>query len=100
MDRPVAARSARPAAAGGAGDCVLRLSVYQSTVSATDYLSVCLESKDTEKAGPSERTCWCLFRLAVASQAEAGRQVRRPWGQGWGWGWEGCKAGAARWHRN
>lgn len=51
-----------------AGECSLRLSVYQSTVQAVDYLSVCLESKDTDKAGPTERTCWCLFRLSVNSR--------------------------------
>lgn len=41
---------------------------------------MCLESKDTDKTGPAERTCWCLFRLAVTSQAEdsGGRQVRLP----------------------
>jgi len=68
----VHSRARRPACAG---DCLLRLSVYQSTVSSTDYLSVCLESKDTDKTGPSERSCWCLFRLAVTSQVETGKQV-------------------------
>ena len=28
-----------------AGDCSLRISVYQSTVGGKDYLSLCLESK-------------------------------------------------------
>lgn len=58
-----------------AGDCMLRLSVYQSTVSGADQLSLCLESKDTERAAPAgapDRTAWCLFRLAVHSQLEAG----------------------------
>ncbi|KAJ7566029.1 hypothetical protein O6H91_02G085600 [Diphasiastrum complanatum] len=51
-----------------AGECNLRLSVYQSSVSGTDYLSMCLESKDTEKSSLPERSCWCLFRMSVLNQ--------------------------------
>ncbi|KAK1300757.1 hypothetical protein QJS10_CPB13g00338 [Acorus calamus] len=36
-----------------AGDCNLRISVYQSSVSGVDHLSMCLESKDTDKASTS-----------------------------------------------
>ncbi|KAK1269842.1 hypothetical protein QJS04_geneDACA006424 [Acorus gramineus] len=39
-----------------AGDCNLRISVYQSSVSGVDYLSMCLESKDTDKASASSST--------------------------------------------
>jgi hypothetical protein len=51
-----------------AGECNLRLSVYQSSVSGVDYLSMCLESKDTEKSSVPERSCWCLFRMSVLNQ--------------------------------
>ncbi|KAK6162064.1 hypothetical protein DH2020_001905 [Rehmannia glutinosa] len=52
-----------------AGDCNLRISVYQSVVNGVEYLSMCLESKDTEK-NPlmSDRSCWCLFRMSVLNQ--------------------------------
>lgn len=59
-----------------AGECNLRISVYQSSVSGVDFLSMCLESKDTEKsaaagsapASPPDRSCWCLFRMSVLNQ--------------------------------
>ncbi|XP_068647570.1 uncharacterized protein [Aristolochia californica] len=51
-----------------AGECNLRISVYQSTVAGVDHLSMCLESKDTEKSLIPERSCWCLFRMSVLSQ--------------------------------
>ncbi|XP_077214729.1 uncharacterized protein LOC143849557 [Tasmannia lanceolata] len=51
-----------------AGECNLRISVYQSTVNSIDYLSMCLESKDTEKSVLSERSCWCIFRMSVLNQ--------------------------------
>ncbi|GMQ03047.1 hypothetical protein CsSME_00049005 [Camellia sinensis var. sinensis] len=51
-----------------AGECNLRISVYQSSVNGVDYLSMCLESKDTEKTIVSERSCWCLFRMSVLNQ--------------------------------
>jgi hypothetical protein len=62
-----------------AGDCALRMSVYQSTVAGVDYLSLCLESKDTERSsGAVDRTAWCLFRLAVQPQSEdGGKTVHR-----------------------
>ncbi|KAJ6834290.1 uncharacterized protein M6B38_335460 [Iris pallida] len=58
-----------------AGDCNLRISVYQSSVSGADHLSMCLESKDTDKTtstASSDRTCWCLFRMSVLNQRPAG----------------------------
>jgi hypothetical protein len=57
-----------------AGDCLLRLSVYQSMVGETDYLSMCLETKDSEKGAASDKTCWCLFRMSVLSHKERGGQ--------------------------
>ncbi|CAL9091809.1 unnamed protein product [Musa acuminata var. zebrina] len=69
-----------------AGDCNLRISVYQSSVAGADHLSMCLESKDTEKtavatAGPSapalERSCWCLFRMSVLNQRPGLNHVHR-----------------------
>ncbi|KAK2994181.1 hypothetical protein RJ640_018166 [Escallonia rubra] len=51
-----------------AGECNLRISVYQSSVNGVDYLSMCLESKDTEKTLASDRSCWCLFRMSVLNQ--------------------------------
>lgn len=60
-----------------AGECALRMSVYQSSVGGVDYLSLCLESKDTERTGSPDRTCWCLFRLAVQPQSDGGRTVHR-----------------------
>ncbi|CAK9145468.1 unnamed protein product, partial [Ilex paraguariensis] len=51
-----------------AGECNLRISVYQSSVNGSDYLSMCLESKDTEKTLVSDRSCWCLFRMSVLNQ--------------------------------
>ncbi|KAH6782903.1 TRAF-like family protein [Perilla frutescens var. hirtella] len=52
-----------------AGECNLRISVYQSVVNGVEYLSMCLESKDTEK-NPlmSDRSCWCLFRMSALNQ--------------------------------
>ncbi|XP_074592183.1 uncharacterized protein LOC141847974 [Curcuma longa] len=69
-----------------AGDCNLRISVYQSSVAGVDHLSMCLESKDTEKAinnGAStnapapERSCWCLFRMSVLNQQPGLNHVHR-----------------------
>ncbi len=60
-----------------AGECTVRLSVYQSAVSGSDYLSMCLESKDTDKTSSSERSCWCLFRLSMHSQSQGGKHVHR-----------------------
>lgn len=51
-----------------AGECNLRISVYQSSVNGVEYLSMCLESKDTEKTLISDRSCWCLFRMSVLNQ--------------------------------
>ncbi|XP_057477174.1 uncharacterized protein LOC130764897 [Actinidia eriantha] len=51
-----------------AGECNLRISVYQSSVNGVDYLSMCLESKDTEKTSVPDRSCWCLFRMSVLNQ--------------------------------
>ncbi|KAG6485229.1 uncharacterized protein LOC122012707 isoform X1 [Zingiber officinale] len=69
-----------------AGDCNLRISVYQSSVAGVDHLSMCLESKDTEKAannisGPAapapDRSCWCLFRMSVLNQRPGLNHVHR-----------------------
>lgn len=69
-----------------AGECSLRLSVYQSPVAGVEHLSMCLESKDTDKgsspllimAGTSaERSCWCLFRMSVTSQVPGGKSIHR-----------------------
>jgi hypothetical protein len=57
-----------------AGDCLLRLSVYQSVVQDTDYLSMCLETRDSEKGDAGEKSCWCLFRMSVMSYKEKGGQ--------------------------
>ncbi|PSS17762.1 Ubiquitin carboxyl-terminal hydrolase [Actinidia chinensis var. chinensis] len=51
-----------------AGECNLRISVYQSSVNGVEYLSMCLESKDTEKTSVPDRSCWCLFRMSVLNQ--------------------------------
>ncbi|EPS70552.1 hypothetical protein M569_04205, partial [Genlisea aurea] len=52
-----------------AGECNLRISVYQSVVNGVEYLSMCLESKDTEKTSlVADRSCWCLFRMSVLNQ--------------------------------
>ncbi len=59
-----------------AAECALRLSVYATQVAGSEYLSMCLESKDTEKgasaAGAPERSCWCLFRMSVLPSAADG----------------------------
>ncbi|XP_075506249.1 LOW QUALITY PROTEIN: uncharacterized protein LOC142543108 [Primulina tabacum] len=56
-----------------AGECNLRISVYQSVVNGVEYLSMCLESKDTEKNSMvSDRSCWCLFRMSVLNQKVGG----------------------------
>lgn len=60
-----------------AGECNLRLSVYQSSVSGVDYLSMCLESKDTEKSSVPERSCWCLFRMSVLNQRAGMNHMHR-----------------------
>ena len=60
-----------------AGECNLRLSVYQSSVGNTNYLSMCLESKETEKSLPTERSCWCLFRMSVLNQKAGQNHMHR-----------------------
>ena len=59
-----------------AAECALRLSVYATAVTGQEYLSMCLESKDTEKGasagGAPERSCWCLFRMSVLPSGEGG----------------------------
>ena len=62
-----------------AGDCTLRLSVYQSSVNGVNYLSMCLESKDPDKGGVQDRSCWSLFRMSVLShsQANGGKHLHR-----------------------
>ncbi|KAL5729639.1 hypothetical protein ACHQM5_002563 [Ranunculus cassubicifolius] len=55
-----------------AGECNLRISVYQSSVNGVDYLSMCLESKDTDKSIVPDRSCWCLFRMSVLNQKQGG----------------------------
>ncbi|XAR70989.1 Ubiquitinyl hydrolase 1 [Bertholletia excelsa] len=60
-----------------AGECNLRISVYQSSVNGVDYLSMCLESKDTEKTLVSDRSCWCLFRMSVLNQKQGLNHMHR-----------------------
>ncbi|XP_024963681.1 uncharacterized protein LOC112503940 isoform X4 [Cynara cardunculus var. scolymus] len=60
-----------------AGECNLRISIYQSSVNGVDYLSMCLESKDTEKASISDRSCWCLFRMSVLNQRPGMNHMHR-----------------------
>ncbi|XP_074329147.1 uncharacterized protein LOC141666834 [Apium graveolens] len=60
-----------------AGDCNLRISVYQSTVNGVDYLSMCLESKDTDKTVVTDRSCWCLFRMSVLNQKPGFNHLHR-----------------------
>lgn len=60
-----------------AGECNLRISIYQSSVNGVDYLSMCLESKDTEKASVSDRSCWCLFRMSVLNQKAGLNHIHR-----------------------
>ncbi|XVF89339.1 hypothetical protein PTKIN_Ptkin19aG0122400 [Pterospermum kingtungense] len=60
-----------------AGECNLRISVYQSSVNGQEYLSMCLESKDTEKTVVSDRSCWCLFRMSVLNQKPGSNHMHR-----------------------
>ncbi|XWS72692.1 hypothetical protein CRYUN_Cryun02cG0062600 [Craigia yunnanensis] len=60
-----------------AGECNLRISVYQSSVNGQEYLSMCLESKDTEKTVASDRSCWCLFRMSVLNQKPGSNHMHR-----------------------
>ncbi|KAM7256152.1 hypothetical protein ACFE04_011893 [Oxalis oulophora] len=60
-----------------AGECNLRISVYQSSVNGHEYLSMCLESKDTEKTVVSDRSCWCLFRMSVLNQKTGSNHMHR-----------------------
>ncbi|XP_021769368.1 uncharacterized protein LOC110733609 [Chenopodium quinoa] len=65
-----------------AGECNLRISVYQSSVNGVEHLSMCLESKDTEKSSGttvllSERSCWCLFRMSVLNQKQGLNHMQR-----------------------
>ncbi|XAR70992.1 Ubiquitinyl hydrolase 1 [Bertholletia excelsa] len=60
-----------------AGECNLRISVYQSSVNGVDYLSMCLESKDTEKTLVSDRSCWCLFRMSALNQKQGLNHMHR-----------------------
>lgn len=36
-----------------------------------------MESKDTDKSGAVERTCWLLFRMSVLSQLPGGKHMHR-----------------------
>lgn len=66
-----------------AGECNLRISVYQSSVNGVDFLSMCLESKDTEKSAAGsapaspDRSCWCLFRMSVLNQRQGLNHMHR-----------------------
>ncbi|CAJ1973698.1 unnamed protein product [Sphenostylis stenocarpa] len=61
-----------------AGECNLRISVYQSSVNGVEYLSMCLESKDTDKSVVlSDRSCWCLFRMSVLNQKPGSNHMHR-----------------------
>ncbi|XP_014501044.1 uncharacterized protein LOC106761933 [Vigna radiata var. radiata] len=61
-----------------AGECNLRISVYQSSVNGVEYLSMCLESKDTDKTVVlSDRSCWCLFRMSVLNQRPGSNHMHR-----------------------
>ncbi|KAF5726253.1 hypothetical protein HS088_TW23G00995 [Tripterygium wilfordii] len=60
-----------------AGECNLRISVYQSSVNGQEHLSMCLESKDTEKSIASDRSCWCLFRMSVLNQRPGSNHMHR-----------------------
>ncbi|KAF5748167.1 hypothetical protein HS088_TW04G00117 [Tripterygium wilfordii] len=60
-----------------AGECNLRISVYQSSVNGQEHLSMCLESKDTEKNIVSDRSCWCLFRMSVLNQKLGSNHMHR-----------------------
>ncbi|OUZ99845.1 MATH [Macleaya cordata] len=60
-----------------AGECNLRISVYQSSVNGIEYLSMCLESKDTEKSIVADRSCWCLFRMSVLNQKAGFNHMHR-----------------------
>ncbi|KAI4316344.1 hypothetical protein L6164_024332 [Bauhinia variegata] len=61
-----------------AGECNLRISVYQSSVNGVEYLSMCLESKDTDKTVMlSDRSCWCLFRMSVLNQKPGSNHMHR-----------------------
>ncbi|XP_059658166.1 uncharacterized protein LOC132304488 isoform X2 [Cornus florida] len=64
-----------------AGECNLRISVYQSSVNGVDYLSMCLESKDTEKTLVMDRSCWCLFRMSVLNQKGFNHMHRDSYGR-------------------
>ncbi|KAL6013438.1 hypothetical protein ACLOJK_003936 [Asimina triloba] len=63
-----------------AGECNLRISVYQSSVAGIDYLSMCLESKDTDKSAAAvspDRSCWCLLRMSVLNQQHGLNHMHR-----------------------
>ncbi|KAI9118590.1 hypothetical protein K1719_010922 [Acacia pycnantha] len=61
-----------------AGECNLRISVYQSSVNGVEYLSMCLESKDTDKTVMlSDKSCWCLFRMSVLNQRPGSNHMHR-----------------------
>ncbi|CAN6459650.1 unnamed protein product [Victoria cruziana] len=60
-----------------AGECNLRISVYQSSVNGVEYLSMCLESKDTEKSTMQEKSCWCLFRMSALNQRAGSNHMHR-----------------------
>lgn len=62
------------------GECNLRISVYQSMVNVVEYLSRCLENKDTENnVLMSDKSCWCLFRMSVLNQkpSAGSKHIRR-----------------------
>ncbi|TVU29248.1 hypothetical protein EJB05_20806, partial [Eragrostis curvula] len=84
------------AAVAGGSDCGLRISIYQSNVSGSDHLSVCLESKDSvvqaasgssaqaaaaSSAGSGvpdgDRGCWCIFRVSILNQRSGGCHIHK-----------------------
>ncbi|KAE8678685.1 hypothetical protein F3Y22_tig00111402pilonHSYRG00101 [Hibiscus syriacus] len=50
------------------GSIILGLACIKAWLMGRSYLSMCLESKDTEKMVASDRSCWCLFRMSVLNQ--------------------------------
>jgi hypothetical protein len=56
-----------------AGNLFLRVSVYQSMVNVEPFLSMCMETKDTDESQNGDRTCWSIFKMTVHGLKSKGK---------------------------
>ncbi|KAG7572172.1 TRAF-like [Arabidopsis suecica] len=64
-----------------AGDSYLRICVYLSVVNEQEYLSMFLDSSDTEKTVLSDKSSWCLFSMSAYQKPGCTHMNRESYGR-------------------